>query len=308
MNIQFENVYERDVDLLVIDAFSKMKGVSELFTKKLGIKEYSVEKIEHSASDLHGESDIAVTINSNGDLHLILIEDKINAVAQPSQYERYMKRGNNAVAENNISGYSVFIIAPQDYLSSNKAAQKYPYRISYEEMLEVFLKENDLYAVSMLRKALVKSKEIVVDENVTKFWLEYYSYQEKYYPNLALHKNSVEKSARATWPDFKTVLKKTKILHKSEQGKVDLEFSGMAEKIDRLAVVLKDYIDEDMHWHVTGKSASVGIDVAKLDFSEPFSLYEKDIPGIFDAINRLNTLVIKIQDCGLMEKVDSLAV
>lgn len=300
VSIQFENVYERDIDLLIINSLSKKFGICDLFAEQMGIEEYRVEEIIHSATDLHGESDISVVLSSHGKRHLILIEDKIDAVAQPMQYERYIKRGEKAVENGEVSTYSVFIIAPQEYLDRNKTAKKYQYKISYEEMLEEFTSENDVYATALLNKALMKSKEIIIDESVTRFWAEYYKYQEKYYPQLKLHKNSVEKSSRATWPDFKTVLKKTKILHKSEQGKVDLEFSGMAEKINSLANLLKDYIDEDMHWHVTGKSASVGIDVRKLDFSEPFSQYEDDMATVFDAVNRLNLLAIKIQDEGLL--------
>lgn len=304
VNVQFENVYERDIDLLIINAISKRSGICDLFAKQMGIEEYRVEEIIHSATDLHGESDISVILSSHGQRYLMLIEDKIDAVAQPMQYERYIKRGEKAVENGEVSSYSVFIVAPQEYLDSNKAAKKYRYKISYEEMLAEFELEKNIYATALINKALSKSREIVIDESVTKFWIEYYKYQEKYYPQLNLHKSSIEKSSRATWPDFKTVLKKTKILHKSEQGKVDLEFSGMAEKINSLANVLKDYIDEDMHWHVTGKSASVGIDVLKIDFSEPFSKYEKDMVGVFDAVNRLNMLAITIQDEGLLCKME----
>jgi len=304
MNIQFEKVYERDVDLLVIEAFSNKKSICNLFFEKLDIKGLSIEKIEHSATDLHGESDIVVTLNGDNKTYLILIENKINAQAQPFQYERYVERGEFSRENGNIDDYYIFIIAPKEYLKSNKMAQKYPYRISYEEMLDEAKLEDDIYAISILEKALEKGHEIAVDENVTKFWLEYYRYQETYYPSLELHKNNVRRPSGSTWPEFKTVLKKSKIIHKSEKGYVDLEFAGMSEYLDKLSKLLYNYKDKNMHWRETGKSVSLGIDVGKICFSEPFTKYEKkEIPFAFKAVNRLNELAIKIQDMGLLDSM-----
>ena len=61
MNIFFEKVLERDVDLMIINQISFNKSFLNLFLDKISKKNYIVESIEHSLMDQEdGESDISV--------------------------------------------------------------------------------------------------------------------------------------------------------------------------------------------------------------------------------------------------------
>lgn len=59
-----EKVFERDIDLLMINKFCNDQNVLNYFCSKLGINNYYVESIQHSVSDENGESDISVILNN----------------------------------------------------------------------------------------------------------------------------------------------------------------------------------------------------------------------------------------------------
>ena len=67
-------------------------------------------------------------------IHALHIEDKIDAVAMPRQPERYDLRAQKDIAAGEYDTYSVLIVAPEKYLRKNKEAQKYPSRLTYEQM------------------------------------------------------------------------------------------------------------------------------------------------------------------------------
>ena len=78
--IDFGTVYERDMDLMFIEAFAIDKGFSDLFVEKgdFNVSDYKIVSIEKSHTDAGlGESDVTVIIESEGIRYGILIEDKI---------------------------------------------------------------------------------------------------------------------------------------------------------------------------------------------------------------------------------------
>jgi len=281
--------FERDVDLVLARAFYEQNGAAQLFLKN-GDK---ILQVQHSAMELHGESDLQIIIERNGSRHAILIEDKVDAPAQPDQYQRYCERGDRGKLENRWDEYTVFIAAPQKYLESDREAKKYPNKVSYEEIRDTL--ERDPFSLAIIETALKKSEGIlpsVVDDAVTAFWEAYYTYHGAHAPDLLLHINRGKKGPNATWPDFATKLRGVKILHKSEKGVVDLQFRGMGSKLDELDTMLPER-DSDMKLVKAGNSAVVRIHVPVMDFSKDFDIYQKEMAIIFDAVNRLNQLAIR---------------
>ena len=286
--ISFERVCERDIDLLLMRLFIERKKASYLFLNDKCI----IESVAHSVTTLHGESDIVVFYKENNERKALLIENKIDAPAQTEQMQRYDLRGKQMVENSEIVEYIVWITAPKEYLDNR--AEGYNNKMSYETLLKECETENDIFSCSLLQEAIDKRPEdMPVDENITAFWLEYYKYQEQFYPELKLHKSSCKKGPNATWPDFSTkeYIKGTKILHKSEKGYVDLEFSGRGEEINKLKRLTDGMLYENMRWEPTGKSASIRIIVKKMDFSKPFNNYLDEIKEVFEAVRMLNKLV-----------------
>jgi len=290
MKIILKAAFERDVDLVLVRAFCEENSAAQLFLNHGD----EILEVHHSAMELHGESDLQIIVKRNGSRHAILIEDKVDAPAQPNQHQRYCERGDRGKAEGRWKTYTVFIAAPQKYLESDREAAKYPHKVSYEAIRDKLI---DPLSIAIIETALKKSEGIlppVVDEAVTAFWEAYYEYHEEHMSHLALHINHREKGPNATWPDFKTILKDAKILHKSERGVVDLQFRGMGDDLEPLKVELTPYLAPDMKIEKAGNSAVVRIKVPIMDFSKAFSNYQNQIATVFSAIERLNQLALTI--------------
>jgi len=287
--------FERDVDLVLVRSFYEENAVTKLFLQEGD----HIMEVQHSAMELHGESDLQVIVERNGQRHAILIEDKVDAQAQPDQYQRYCERGARGVAESRWAGYTVYIAAPQKYLESDHEARKYPNKVSYEDIRDLL--SEDKVSLAIIETALKKSEGLlpsVVDEAVTAFWDAYYDYHQEHMPHLLLHVNRGKKGPNATWPDFRTVLSDAKILHKSEKGVVDLQFRGIAEKIGSLQKLVAPFIDADMRIERAGNSAVVRLKVPVMDFSKEFNSYNKEIKIVFAAIDRLNRLTLTLAEQG----------
>lgn len=292
MELVLKSAFERDVDLVLVRAFYEHNDVTKLFLYEGD----EILEIWHSAMELHGESDLQIIVNRDQKRHAILIEDKIDAPAQPNQYERYCERGNRGVEEGRWASYTVYIAAPQKYLDSNDEAKKYhPNQVAYEDILRAI--QHDSVSLAIMETALKRSEGIlpsIIDDSVTAFWDAYYDYYERNAPHLLLHVNRGKKGPNATWPDFKTVLKGAKILHKSEQGCVDLQFRGAATQIDRLKESLNGVLTPNMMICKVGNSAAVRIQVPVMDFTKEFSSYFAEIAEVLSAINQLNDLAVRI--------------
>ena len=93
MKYTFESVIERDADFAIINAFSRNKKVRELFLNKIGRDDGEIKEVYHSLVQQEegygiGESDIVLVLEDKNGAFGIMIEDKINADAQPNQRER----------------------------------------------------------------------------------------------------------------------------------------------------------------------------------------------------------------------------
>lgn len=292
MQIKMEKVFERDIDLLVINKFCNDEKIVQYFSKKVGIINYHVIEAHHSMTDENGESDITIILENNNDKIAFLIEDKIDAIAMPNQKSRYDTRGNKGINNKLYNKFYTFIIAPKDYLENNSEAKKYENQISYEELIDLL--NEDIYAKSLLEQALEEKKKgysVIEDKNVTKFWKDYYNYVDENYSLLDINKIDTPRGANANWPTFNTPIKQYKIRHKSDRGYVDLEFPGFADKYFEFLDIVKKDLDNDMTVHVTSKSVSIRLIVPKLDFQRDFNNYIVEMKICMDSVVRLQKLL-----------------
>ena len=86
MEIILKSAFERDVDLVLVRAFYEYNDVAKLFLRKGD----EILEVQHSAMELHGESDLQIVVKRNQKRYAILIEDKIDAPAQPNQYIKHL--------------------------------------------------------------------------------------------------------------------------------------------------------------------------------------------------------------------------
>ncbi|MBR2490687.1 MAG: PD-(D/E)XK nuclease family protein [Ruminiclostridium sp.] len=147
MEFRFNGVSERDMDLLFLEEFAVNPDFLNLFIQKIetaSLAGYKIASAEVSFVDpVLGESDLAIVLEHNGHKAALLIENKIAAVAQPQQYERYVKCGEQGIQEKLYDIFYVFLIAPAAYFPVNDSEKKYPLEVTYEECRDLFSCKND---------------------------------------------------------------------------------------------------------------------------------------------------------------------
>ena len=302
MTYAFDNVVERDIDLLVLDRFYT-SPLLNLFLEAAGLDGYELVNAVHSDVDpVHGESDIVAVVRKDADVHGLLIENKITAGAQPDQYERYHIRAKERFGDK----YAIFLIAPEAYLASNYEAQhKYEHCISYEKMRDECFR-NDPYAFALLSKAVEKKSTTIsslISPEKTAFWHAYFDYQQQFAPDIPMLYSKRNHGYFSDWPHFKISppIKKLEIIHKpnykgEDYGTVELEFEGAYHRIDELKATTQTLLSPEMFWKRAGKSASLCIKVPKMDFSHSFEEYEAVMPEILSAVRALQGIVQQLRN------------
>ena len=302
MQFIFDKIEERDVDFIIMRAFAELSGFTSLFLKKAGYPLSSVISIEHSFTDSElGESDITVIVAHKNQKLGLLIENKIDATAMPEQYLRYTYRGERGKQAGKYDSFAVFLIAPQAYIDSNEEAAKYTNTISYESILQFFLSVNRLLDAEIIKSAIKKqARGYIVQEvpSITLFWKQLYSYCCSSNTKIEMYPVQGPKGPRSTWVQYKTPLKGTTLYFKSNQGIVDLEFTGKLQDSQRLKTELAKHKDANMHWADTGSSLSLRIKVDIIDFKQPFEKYHKEIVSMLNAVEALTTFATTLNDIG----------
>ena len=141
MTINFRDVRERDMDMLIMEMFIYSESFRNVFIdatqedSKLELirkKGYKVEKVYHSLSTHDGESDMVFVLNSNGVRHAIFVEDKVNAVTMEEQSGRYEKRAKDKQMQDELGytddNYSIFLAAPQKYKEAHAKDKNAQYK------------------------------------------------------------------------------------------------------------------------------------------------------------------------------------
>ena len=297
----FTDVTEHDMDLLFLEEFACSETFLSLFTYPISISNARVLSVHSSLTDsVLGESDMTVILDAGGKKIGLLIENKIDAIAMPEQAARYNLRGAKGIARGDYEIFFVFIIAPQKYLNQNHEAQKYPHKVSYEEVQLYFEGQQDSRAsfkLQQIRQAIEKQKkgyQVEADLSVTDFWRRYALLQEESFPNLNLIYSGEVKGANASWPRFQTKIDGLYMYHKTEMGCVDLTFDGCADKILEIDSLLKetvgDYACEGFSIHKTGKAAAVRLTAPTLDLHKPFEEQKESVEMGMKSVLRMAEL------------------
>ena len=298
-----ERVFERDVDLYIINKFMADNNFKELFLNKINKSGYGIISCTHSYKDNDGESDITIILENNDNKIALLIENKIDAIAMPNQRIRYDYRGSRGIADGKYDEFFVFIIAPKDYLLSNVEAKKYENQISYEEIID-YLGENDSFGKALLSFALEEKKKgyiIRENKNVTMFWQKYYDFVEQNYKQLSIKRYEGPRGDNAWWPGFSTPVKNIRIDHKSNKGNIDLKFENVGEYYYEISKLLEGKLDDDMSIVQTGKSMSIRLKVPIVRFDDEFEKYIDEIKNCLDSVVRLQNLLSKIEYKKILE-------
>lgn len=290
-------ITERDMDLLFLEEFAASKSFSDLFFTQIGVFDYEIEQVIHSqhlagegvavaeagAETSRGESDMTILYRHEGNLHALLIEDKINACAQPNQFKRYVNRGNEAIKRNQYTSFHVFLVAPEQYIGSPLATD-YPLTVSYEEILKHFENQESVRATfkaALLEKAIDKERSTYIipvpSQKVMDFYDSYIEYVKTYYSVYQIETSKgAQHGSKSSWIVFSTKYADVKIKHKTRSS-VDLLFkTGLDEAkrqgtLSQLESALKDI--PEAYIIAFSQEICVRIDVPSLDRGQ--SVYEQ---------------------------------
>jgi len=298
---KFRSLAERDVDMLLLEEFNVSAEFSSWFYSKVTGANCSpdCDGAWHSVSDSNlGESDLVV-LYSDGSA--ILLENKIDAVAQPDQGLRYRLRGEKGIEEGQWVSFLTCIVAPSMYLQIEKDSQFYDTCVSYEELKQWFLDTDGpdkrrAYKASLIEEAIAQKRRgytFVIDQQVTQFWLQYWQLATSKYPELQM-KRPGSKPSNADWPVFKpdNMTKGFSIVHKLSRGDLDLQISGAAASLN----LLKEHItDSDITVEKANKSAAVRIKVPGVDCHQSFDSQIAVVDQGMKAAVRLLTIAHQLE-------------
>lgn len=298
------SVAERDVDLVLLEELSVNPEFGEFLSSRVLEKPvfqalvgawHSVAKADHG----DGETDLLFVFQSEeGQRVALLIENKINAVAQPRQPERYRERGTKGVADGYWDAFQTVMVAPRRYLEGpGGLAARYDAALAYEEILSFFLSRRArdsrlAYKAKVILEAIEQNRrgyQPVISEAMTKFLAEYCTLADRRHPQLRVE-DAKPRPAGSTWIQFRVpeLPKGTTLYHQLTAGRVKLIWSGKAADEDRWRQEWAARVPPDVELETAGKSMAMSIAVPVIDplgvsFAEQQKLVE-------DALRAAETL------------------
>ena len=298
--IKVAGILERDIDLLLMEEFITSSSFCRWFLSQINFpltEKCTVNKVERGVTDSTGESDLEISLEtSDGHLHKILIENKIKANFQSKQVERYRERGKNYILNTAVSGFTTVLVAPESY--SNSSRNGFDAKVTYEDISDWFSRQVEAeerirYKLYLLREAIEKGKlgyQMIADAPVTNFWVGYWSILQEIAPQLGMEQPG-NKPAGAKFIYFRKndLPKGVDLVHKLGQGVVDLQFSGMGNRISELKERYGKLLLPSMHITGANKSGVIRHVVPIISVANNFEVQMGHIQtGITTASNMLS--------------------
>ncbi|CAH1569416.1 MULTISPECIES: PD-(D/E)XK nuclease superfamily protein [Vibrio harveyi group] len=287
----FSSINERDIDLVLLEELNVSESFSNwLVTRVTGLPGHiKLVGAWHSVSDnVLGESDLVFIYESEDSSHqAILIENKVDALAQPTQAIRYQQRGKAGIEQGHWVDFITCLIAPQKYL--DKTSEIYHTQLSYEEIMAYFVSDTSargMYKAKLMKNAIDKQRrgyKSTVSNEMTLFARLYLDYVQERYPELN-PESSKPRAAGNTWirfyPNPKDKL--TQIVHQIYGNTVKIMMYEQAENFDLISQRFTPLVDDSISIYVSGKSVIFEASAPEIDpinqrFSDVFPEIEESI-------------------------------
>ena len=234
-----QSVSEADIDwILCIELNADPELRSWLGERIFGFDPVHVRAWRSISDPLLGESDLVWLVAAQDGTRLVaLIENKINALAQPLQYERYVRRGDLYRGQGQCASYHIVLVSPQAYKSADSS--EYPLSISYEELRDRYASiggERAAYVASLFEAALSKPSSLPPSPEVTAFRRQVWELARTEFPQLGLEEPipTREYWVVKSYGTFSIKYKSYTVGGVFRSSVVDLELPGQAADIDAL--------------------------------------------------------------------------
>jgi len=290
-----QTVSEADIDWIICIELNSSSPFRDWFAVHVLGGNHPLQHLGawRSISNSLGESDILWLVEMNGEeKRLVLIENKINAPAQPEQFQRYYQRGTRYVAEGVGHSFRTMLIAPDAYTSTDCA--NYEVRLSYEMLAQWFRgveDERHQFLANVFSFAAGKAVRLAPkDPEITKFRRSIWQLASRDFPHLGI-KDPGEVSASMCWVEtsYGGFWIKYKMFKKSGifgESVVDLELPGRVSDFE----LLKQQFAQDLK--------PLGAVVVKAGGSVAFRISVPRIvpphfeePAVREALNTADTLL-----------------
>ncbi len=287
--ILLRGISERDIDLLLVEELVATADFRAWFGAQAGIAPSAqVETVARSVNTSTGESDLEVTFRDTESLTRVLVENKIDAILQPRQPERYAERAASYIATGVCKGVVTLLVAPERYTGG---ASGFDRRLTYETLREWFSNQGEAdarsqYKVHLLDAAIERGSTgwlLVPDEAATAFWQQYWEVAAATAPELRMPKPGVKPATSGFIRFLPPVLPAgVNLIHKVPLGKVDLQFAGMAEQLAAFKTKHQRHLEPDMRIARAQKSMVIRIHVPP---ASPQGSLEDAEPAAIEGIN-----------------------
>ncbi|WP_084883426.1 hypothetical protein [Vibrio sp. qd031] len=274
-DIYLESVRERDTDLLLIEELHVKPEFQKFISTKL-LPQYHIASFRgawHSISTQDGESDVIVIFDdANGKRVAALIENKVNASAQPRQAERYFERGKEGIENDTWDAFVTCLFAPKSYLNSDR--QNYQTTLSYEAVQQFFIKTKSVradYKARVLEAAIEhqrRSKQREVNESSTQFAHKYTRYMQNQHPDLSIKEELQGRALGHSWFYFYPFSEPSVYLvHQCANGNagMTIQGQGLIARKQEIEAVLNRLNIQDLKLRVGKKSISFLNQSPKID-------------------------------------------
>lgn len=283
-------VCERDIDLLLLEEFHASEAFCAWFIEQAlggsGVRFTKLLSAERAVTQSTGESDLEVVfLTESQQPFCLLIENKIGASFQPTQAARYRCRGENYRQQGKCDQYATVLVAPQRYVGEARDRKGFDAWVSYETIQQWFQAQDGLgnrrrYKQALLAAAIEKGVlgyQPEADAPVTSFWRQYWALACQVAPELEM-KEPNGKLSRASFVSFPGRLPRgVSIVHKWNQGNVDLQFDGYGGKLADLRAQFGRRLLDGMAIVKASKSGAIRVRVPVVDPAQAFAPQQAEV-------------------------------
>ena len=242
-NIPVESVRERDIDFLLVEELTSSSVFVNFFVQQLDLPTCDrVISVERSIYDFElGETDVLLRYMTGGQEVRVLIENKLDAMFQPQQAQRYRARAQRYRSEYGCQAYCV-LVAPRQYVDRQTEFQRC---LSYESIAGYFrrsgLGSRGNFKETILNIAVEKLRRGYVAVNC----LQNQSFWKRYYDYLAVTLSDVYMKPVDTVPansDWISLwVGEVNVVHKLQKGHIDIPFdSGVQRQLQQLCMTVDE--------------------------------------------------------------------
>lgn len=308
LNLKFvASFIERDVDLVLVEEFTVNAEFQEFFASRVYGMPIVAKTLGawHSVSDTTlGESDIIHLFQSEeGKVVALLIENKIDAPAQPKQAERYRERGEKGRNQQLWDEFRTCLVAPEQYLAAGTETHLYDCAVSYEELLSFFVSRRHRdpryqYRAKVIQEAIQKRREGYqpkISVEMTKFVEDYVALAKREYSHLHVLP-AKPRPAGSTWVTFKPhdYARNASLSHQLTGGYVKLFLADAAQQFEEWQKRFELVLGEGMTLERAGKSVGLMISVPILDpFGRSFGDQLQGVKAGLEAAARIDVVYRK---------------